>query len=337
MIDVVTRCDLTSRNTLRLPGVAERVAFVATVDDARRVVEREHGRLHVLGGGSNVVVHARVPGCVVVPRLDGIRAADDGDTTLVRAGAGVRWHDLVRFCIGRGLCGIENLALIPGLVGAAPIQNIGAYGVELDTVFERLTAVSCTDGTVHDFDRTACDFGYRDSRFRRAVGDRYLIVEITLRLSGRFARNVAYPDVGAEVRRLGRAARAADVAEAVIRVRRRKLPDPRRVPNAGSFFKNPVVSRVQYDALRARLPGLLGFDAPGGVKIPAARLIDAAGWKGKRLGRAGVWPRQALVLVNLGGARAPDVLALAAAIVDDVAVRYGVALELEPQILGSPD
>jgi UDP-N-acetylmuramate dehydrogenase len=249
----------------------------------------------------------------------------------------VRWHDLVRRCVGQGLFGIENLALIPGLVGAAPIQNIGAYGVELESVFDHLTAVSSRDGSVQRFDRPECGFGYRDSRFRRDAADGHVIVDVALRLVRRFDANASYPDVREEVRRIGGAANAARLADAVIRVRRRKLPDPRTVPNAGSFFKNPIVSRAEFDRLRGRVERLIGYDAADGVKIPAARLIDAAGWKGKRLGRAGVWPRQPLVLVNLGGARARDVLALAAAIVADVAARYGVVLELEPRILGSAD
>ena len=337
MIEVVARCDLTSRNTLKLPSVAERAVRVTSVDDVRRVIERERAGVQVLGGGSNVVLHERIAGCVVFPQIAAIRTEVQGESALIRAGAGVRWHDLVRHCLGQGWLGIENLALIPGLVGAAPMQNIGAYGVELESVFESLTAVSCRDGSIHHFDRAACAFGYRDSRFKREADDRYVIVEVALRLSRRFARNVSYPDVRDETQRIGGIANAAALAEAVIRVRRRKLPDPRRVPNAGSFFKNPVVSRADFDRLQERVTGLAGYPAPVGVKISAARLIDAAGWKGRRQGPASVWARQPLVLVNDGGARARDMLALAAAIVDDVRARYGVALELEPRVLGSGD
>jgi len=335
VIDIVPRYDLSRCNTLRLPGVAERAAIVTTVDDLQRVIERERGAVRVLGGGSNVVVRERVSGCVVFPRIGGIRVEEEPrGRALVRVGAGVRWHDLVRFCIGQRLNGIENLALIPGLVGAAPIQNIGAYGVELDTVFDHLVAVSCRDGGVHRLDRAACAFGYRDSRFRRADADAFVIVEVVLRLSRTYAPHIDYPDVREEALRIGKLDSAARLAEAVIRVRRRKLPDPRSVPNAGSFFKNPIVSRAQFDSLRERIDRLLGYDAAGGVKLAAARLIDAAGWKGRRLGRAGVWGRQPLVLVNLGGARASDVLALADAIASDVRDRYAVELELEPRLLG---
>lgn len=327
---------LLALNTLRLPSTAERLAMPTSVDEARDAIEqaRSAGRaVTILGGGSNVVLRARLPGLVIVPRIVGVDVVRERDGVLVTAGAGVEWHQLVRFCLGQGIGGIENLALIPGSVGAAPIQNIGAYGLELHERFESLTALSCRDASIVTMRRSDCAFGYRDSVFKRRP-DEHLITSVTLRLPGSSDLRLGYADVASEMAGLGVGASAVSVAEAVCRVRRRKLPDPRRVPNVGSFFKNPIVDAGALERVRRALPDVPTYRDHNGAKIAAARLIDAAGWKGRRIGRAGVWFRQPLVLVNFGDATSNDVLRLADAIRDDVADRYGVVLELEPTVLG---
>jgi len=328
---------LRALNTLQLPSTAEWLALPRSVDQARDAIERARSAdraVTILGGGSNVVLRARLPGVVIVPRILGVEVVRERGDVLVTAGAGVEWHQLVRFCLGQGIGGIENLALIPGSVGAAPIQNIGAYGVELHERFESLTALSCRDASIVTLQRSQCAFGYRDSVFKRRPND-YLIVSVTLRLPASGEARLGYADVRNEIARLGVGATAVSIAEAVCRIRRRKLPDPKRVPNVGSFFKNPIVDANALERLRSVLPDVPTYHDPNGTKIAAARLIDAAGWKGKRVGRAGVWGRQPLVLVNLGDATSNDVLRLADAIRDDVANRYGVVLDVEPTVLGT--
>ena len=329
--------DLQRFNTLRLPSTAEFFAAPNDLDEAQLVVTEATARnlpITVLGGGSNVVLRTRIPGCVIMPRFLGIEAHREGDEHVVTAGAGVVWHDLVRFCLGRGIPGLENLALIPGSVGAAPIQNIGAYGLELQERFKSLTALSCRDGAIVKLNAQQCAFGYRDSLFKHLPHASYLIAAVSLRLPVTFNPRVGYPDVQRELASLGIRVSAVAVAEAVTRVRRRKLPDVRRVPNAGSFFKNPVVARSDVERLRGLLGNVPTYDHPNGIKVAAARLIDAAGWKGQHIGAAGVWSRQPLVLVNLGTARAADILTLAHSIQADVEHRFGVALEFEPAVFG---
>jgi UDP-N-acetylmuramate dehydrogenase len=329
--------ELTHRNTFALPSVAEHALEPTTVEEVQRSIERclaRGWRVEVLGEGSNVVLQEWMQGCLVVPRLEWIRVDESGSEVRVCAGAGVRWNDLVRFCIAQGLHGLENLVLIPGRVGAAPMQNIGAYGVEMESRFDHLLAVSCRDARLVRFERVDCEFGYRDSVFKREGPERFIVVEVAFVLDRRFSAVTDYPDVREELARGGKVVSAVSVADAIARIRRRKLPDPRRVPNAGSFFANPVVDAATLDAIRGAIGTVPSFPAPEGIKISAARLIDACGWKGRRIGRAGVWPRQPLVLVNLGQARATDVLALADAIVDDVGSRFGVRLEREPRLIG---
>ncbi len=328
---------LERNNTLQLASSAEWLARPTTELEAADAIAEANVRgapITILGGGSNVVLRARIPGCVVVPQIGGIQVQRGANGVMVTAGAGVGWHALVRYCLGRGIQGIENLALIPGSVGAAPIQNIGAYGLELRERFHSLTALSCRDGARVTMDARACEFAYRDSIFKRGSAADLLITAVTLCLPNRADLRIGYPDVERELASMGVAPDATHVAEAVIRVRRRKLPDPRRIPNVGSFFKNPILGADALDRLQRKLGGVPTYPDGNGTKIAAARLVDAAGWKGRRLGRVGVWPRQPLVLVNLGGATSRDVLRLAESIRDDVAARFDVQLEFEPIVLG---
>jgi UDP-N-acetylmuramate dehydrogenase len=293
--------------------------------------------LTVLGGGSNVVLRRRVAGVVCLVRMRGIRLEPEGAVgVLVTAAAGERWHDLVRYTLGQGLAGLENLSLIPGSVGAAPIQNIGAYGVELSDRFVSLRAFDICSGQTRVFHRDDCRFAYRDSCFKRPEAAHLIILDVTVRLTRTAVPVIDYPDLQLELKRLGWSRPSpVQVAEAVIRVRRRKLPDPRRIGNVGSFFKNPQVSPAQGAEACRRHPALSGRSTPDGrVKLSAAQLIDACGWKGRVVGRVGVWHRQPLVLVNRGGATGADILAVSEDIRRDVNERFGVSLELEPQVIG---
>ena len=323
-------------NTLRVPCRADDFRVARGANELGEMLAHADARgepAMVVGGGSNLVLRARLPGLVVQPRIRGLafERLDERRWRLV-AGAGETWQEAVRASLGRGIAGLENLILIPGSVGAAPVQNIGAYGRELAEVLESVTVIDRERGAVATLGAQACKFRYRDSRFKRDGARRYVIVRVSLVLGG-LATNAGYLDVRRELGRMGVLPSRGGVAEAVARTRRRKLPDPRRIGNVGSFFQNPRLTAAQLDALRA----LVDVDAyvdGDRFKIPAARLIERAGWKGVRRGAVQVWPRQPLVLVNHGGASGCDVLAMADRIRDDVANRYGVFLELEPAVKG---
>lgn len=287
----------------------------------------------VLGGGSNLLLTGDYPGLVLHMATSGIElVGEDDDAFYIRAAAGENWHRFVLWTLEHGFPGLENLSLIPGSVGACPIQNIGAYGVELKDRFHALTAFDMVDKKTFVLDREACGFGYRDSIFKHALRDRAVILDVTFALPKRWQANIRYADVAQELAAGGiDAPSARQISDAVIAVRTRKLPDPAVIGNAGSFFKNPVVSQDVRDTLLARCPDLVSYaQADGSWKLAAGWLIDRAGWKGRSLGAAGVYEKQALVLVNRGGAKGREIAGLAAAIQADVQEKFGVALEPEP-------
>ena len=322
-------------NSLRVQCIAEQYLEVRDereLLDALDQAQRESVPVTLLGSGTNVVLLERIDGRVIRIASRGIAFDSNGDGVRVTAASGENWHGLVRACLGRGLSGLENLALIPGTVGAAPIQNIGAYGVELSSLVIGATAIDTQTMRPTILDAPACAFRYRDSVFKSDEPGRYAVTGIVLRLGHR-GLETGYRDVGAELRGMGRGVSPHLIAEAVIRVRRRKLPDPRRIGNAGSTFKNPTLSAHRLDRLRGHLD-IDAFDAGDHFKVPAAKLVETAGWKGYRRDDAGVWPRHALVLVNYGRATGRQILDLARRIADGVARKFEVELELEPQILG---
>ena len=328
------KASLLAFNSFGFESTADELVVVHDVGDLTTALATLEP-LTILGEGTNVVLKPRILGRVIRLALRWIevdrRAEDD---VLVTVGAGVNWHELVRHTLGLGIGGLENLALIPGSVGAAPYQNIGAYGVELHQVIDSVRVFDRTDGVVKDRTGSECKFSYRSSTFRSTEHGRYVICGVTLRLGGR-GLTTGYRDVERAVFNRSLATlNAAYIAETVIRIRRQKLPDPRRIGNAGSFFKNPILSAREFDALQSKVP-IDGHRELGGVKVSAARLIDVAGWKGFRSGAAEVWHRQPLVLVNHGSASAREVLDLAERIAGDVHRRYGIELELEPEVLGS--
>jgi UDP-N-acetylmuramate dehydrogenase len=291
----------------------------------------------VLGGGSNLLItRAEIDLLVLHMALMGKEiVGETADAVLVRARAGENWHGFVQFTLEQGLGGLENMSLIPGTVGASPIQNIGAYGAEVKDLFHSLTVFDFATGATRVMDAAACRFGYRDSIFKHEDGRQLAVLDVTFALPKAWRPNLRYAELARELE----AQDIADptprqVADAVIAIRRRKLPDPAEIGNAGSFFKNPVVSGEHCAQLLEQWPNLVHHAQPdGSEKLAAGWLIDQCGWKGRSLGRAGVYPKQALVLVNNGGASGEEVLALARAIQADVQARFGVALEPEPVML----
>ncbi len=287
----------------------------------------------VLGGGSNLLLTRDFAGLVLHMTGTGIMIdGEDATHRYVTAQAGENWHGFVQWTLAHACPGLENLSLIPGTVGASPIQNIGAYGSELAEFVDVVTAFDFSTGETVTLDGPACRFGYRDSIFKHELKDRAVICSVRYRLPKQWQPNLRYAELATEITAQGIAAPTAQqVSDAVIAIRRRKLPDPAQIGNAGSFFKNPVVSAAKRDELLARHPALVSYpQADGRCKLAAGWLIDQCGWKGKSLGAAGVHDRQALVLVNRGGATGAEVLALARRIVEDVQQRFGVTLEPEP-------
>jgi len=324
-------------NTFGVDANAALYARIRSLEDLQRVLGERRVRgvpLLVLGGGSNMLFTQDFDGCVLKIEIPGVQFRDDGVRWLVQVGAGENWHALVERLIDDNVPGLENLALIPGLVGAAPIQNIGAYGVELAERFHSLQAWNFATQTLQTLTADECGFGYRESTFKHKAQQR-LIVSVTFALPHRWAPVVGYSDVENELRdRNIPQPQPRDVFDAVVSIRRRKLPDPARVGNAGSFFKNPVVSRAQRLALIERHPSLVSYDIGGGrYKLAAGWLIDACGLKGTVRGRAAVYDRQALVLVNLGGATGAEILALAREVQEAVRARFSIELEPEPRIV----
>ena len=326
-------------NTFGLPAVAAHLVRVRSDADLRRLVDDPVWGLapkFILGGGSNVLFTRDVPLLVVkveVPGLKLLEARDDA--WIVEAGAGESWHGLVQWTLEQGLPGLENLALIPGTVGAAPVQNIGAYGVELKDRFDSLDAVDLVTGRTVTLDAAACRFGYRDSVFKQHLAGKSVITRVRFRLPRPWAPVLGYLELERKRAEAGIAEPdARTIFDWVCAIRRAKLPDPAVIGNAGSFFKNPVVSAEQCRDIIDRDPEVVHYPLPDGTaKLAAGWLIDACGWKGKTIGGAGVYDKQALVLVNRGGATGGEVVTLARAIQESVYGRFGIRLEPEPVVV----
>jgi UDP-N-acetylmuramate dehydrogenase len=326
-------------NTFALPAVAHTLVRVTSDADVRRVVDHpELGRSpkFILGGGSNIILTCDMPQVVVKVEVLGRRLVDEtADAWIVECGAGETWHDVVEWSLHQGWPGLENLALIPGTVGGAPVQNIGAYGVEMKDRFESLDAVDLVTGRSVTLGPSICAFGYRDSVFKRSLAGRSVITRVRFRLPRPWQPVVGYLDLERKRAETGiDAPSPRQVFDWVSEIRRGKLPDPARIGNAGSFFKNPVVSAEQCRDIIGRDPGIVHYPLPDGtVKLAAGWLIDACGWKGKSVGQAGVYERQALVLVNRGSAIGSEVMTLAQAIQESVYGRFGIRLETEPVVV----
>jgi len=323
-------------NTLGLACAADQVVYVddlAQLPDVSACWARSHPPAFLLGGGSNVILPPRVKRPLVRPRLRGFQLIDAApDAWIVQAMAGESWHGLVQYTLAQGWPGLENLALIPGTVGAAPVQNIGAYGVELRERLHSVLAWHLQDGKLHELSNAECQLTYRDSRFKHE--NAWLIVAVRLRLPRPWQAVLTYPDLRAQLRN-PTLPNAKTVFDAVCAIRRAKLPDPATLGNVGSYFKNPVVNAAFAARLRQDHPALPTYpQVDGNVKLAGGWLIEQAGWKGRRLGPVGMHARQALVLVNHGQARFEDVMALEDTVRRAVHAKFGVRLEREPVVLG---
>ena len=339
---IIENARLDARNSF---GVAVRAPLLVEVTRSEALPELFHHAMPgdvrplVLGGGSNILFARDPEGVVLALATGAIQPIGETDgATCVRADAGVVWHDFVLWTLGHGLSGLENLALIPGTVGAAPIQNIGAYGVEVRECVHAVEAFDRMAGAFVRLAPEACAFAYRDSLFKREP-DRFVVTAVEFRLPQRFTPRLQYAGLTEELASMGITdpPRASQVAEAVMRIRRSKLPDPAVLGNAGSFFKNPIVAETAAQALLAEHPDLPSYPSgdPATRKLSAAWLIDRCGWKGRREGDAGIAPTHALVLVNHGQASGAQLLDIARRVAADVHARFGIALQPEPRIVGA--
>lgn len=325
--------NLKSYNTFGIDvNCRELIAF----DDAKvldKVFETISGKWYVLGGGSNTLFTKDFDGVIIHPQNIGIEVVEENDdNVLICAQAGVEWDDFVSYCVANNYYGAENLSLIPGSVGASPVQNIGAYGCEAKDIIARVEYYDTVDRCVKNIEAKDCEFGYRDSIFKNSLAGMVVVVSVTFRLSKYFKANVKYGNITNELDP-NRELTASLLRDTIIRIREAKLPNPKLIGNGGSFFKNPIVTRQKFEELQKSYPKMPYYDDPKGVKIPAGWLIDTVGWKGKRDGLVGVHSEQALVLVNYGGGTGGDVMALAGKIICDVESRFGINLSPEINVL----
>lgn len=338
-LTVNTNASLRPFNTF---GIEAKASHLVTITDPQELIRLiQSGTWQdvpkmVLGGGSNILLTRDVEGLVILNRIMGISVVDENDEQVyLHAGGGVVWHDFVLYAVRHGWGGLENLSLIPGTVGAAPIQNIGAYGVEIKDSFHELQTVSLMDGSVRTFSRDECAFGYRDSLFKREAKGKYMIVGVTFRLTKNPTTNTSYGAISQELSKMGVShPTIGDVSQAVIAIRQSKLPDPAVMGNAGSFFKNPEVPDEEFAVLKTTHPDLPGYPAKTGfTKLAAGYLIEKSGWKGKVMGHVGMHKDQALVLVNHGGATGHELIEHAKRVQESVLKNFGVWLEMEVNIL----
>lgn len=330
---------LKNLNTFGIDVKAQLLADAESEEHLKLILTDETFRTipkFILGGGSNILFTQNFPGLVIKISIPGIEIIkDDKDSVLIKAGAGVVWHNLVMFCVERNLGGIENLSLIPGTVGAAPIQNIGAYGQEIKNVFESLEGFFSENTEKKIFYKDECEFGYRDSIFKHRLKNKFIITNVILALSKKPELNLDYGTVREEIEKLNLArVTIKNVSEVICSIRKRKLPDPAQIGNAGSFFKNPEIMGERFDDLQKKFPGMTGYKLENGkVKVAAGWLIEQCGWKGKRVGNTGSHAKQALVLVNYGEAKGSEILSLAKDIKESVNDKFGIILEEEINIV----
>lgn len=338
MLQILPNYNLQHLNTLAVNASATYFADIHSTDDLAQALQfaKTHQLpLLVLGGGSNIVLADDFPGLVLHIKLTGMEVVSENDEHIwLKVGAGENWHRTVQHCLDFHYWGLENLSLIPGNVGAAPIQNIGAYGVELQDVFAELQAMEISSGVLVNFDKDACQFGYRDSVFKHRLRDQYVITSVTFKLLKEPRYNLQYPALAEALNTISAEELSPrKVSETVCQIRQSKLPAPEEIPNVGSFFKNPVVSTETLEHLRQTYPDIVAFAVDQQqVKLAAGWLIDKAGLKGYSEGNVAVHQHQALVLTNPGGGNGREVIALADKIANRVLELYGVPLEMEPRV-----
>ena len=334
---LILNMSLKDKNTFRLESCAELAYEITAADQLPTVfktIRDQYLTWRVLGGGSNVILPEKLAGVTFLMNIKSQElAVTDDKATLISVGAGVNWHEFVSWTLEQNLPGLENLALIPGTVGAAPIQNIGAYGVEIGEYIDSIEAYDFAANTFVTLSKDACQFAYRDSYFKHKP-NRYIVTKVVFKIPKAWAPRLQYADLAKQFLDKNNAPSAEEIFIAVCKIRTAKLPDPKVIGNAGSFFKNPIVSHQQYEILIKQFPKLISYpDAPGMRKLAAGWLIDQCGFKGSTMGPVGVYENQALVLVNHGNGTAKDILDLAQCIQDTVHQAFGVGLLIEPNIL----
>jgi len=326
-------------NTFGIDAKAAYFAEPSSVEEFQKILsEKKFKNIQkfILGGGSNVLITKDFGGLVLRNNIKGIELIkEDNDFYYVKAGGGEVWHEVVMYCVTNNYGGLENLSLIPGSVGAGPIQNIGAYGVELKDYLFELEALNIEDGKIHVFSNASCKFGYRESVFKRELKDQYIITSVTYKLLKKPQLNTRYGAIEKELEEMHvKNVTIKDISQAVCNIRNSKLPNPTQIGNAGSFFKNPEVPRSTFNNLKIQFPEIVGYDVDEGrVKLAAGWLIEQCGWKGTTIGAAGVHKLQALVLVNYGNAKGNEILELSQKIIDSVKNKFGVVLEREVNII----
>jgi UDP-N-acetylmuramate dehydrogenase len=337
-MQVIENVPLKNLNTFGVEANAEWYVDISDENDLKLLFDQNRWKNFprlILGGGSNMLFTADFKGLIVHVKIQGIRFEVNGDDVLVTAGAGVVWNDLVNYCVDKGFAGIENLSLIPGSVGAAPVQNIGAYGVELQDIFDSCRAFEIASGKIRVFEKEDCGFSYRDSVFKSSLKGLYIITEVSFKLSKIVMPKISYGAISEELEKRGiNNPGIKDLSSVVSHIRVSKLPDPTTIGNAGSFFKNPVIPNAQFLKLKTDFPEIVHFPAEEGyIKISAGWMIEHCGWKGKVVGNTGTWKNQALVLVNQGNATGKEIFKFSESIIESVNAKFGIMLEREVNII----
>jgi UDP-N-acetylmuramate dehydrogenase len=334
-MNIQENISLKSYNTFGIEASARLFATFTTVDELQEGFRHSPSPL-ILGGGSNILFTKDFDGLVLKNELKGVEVVKEDDEHIyVKAAAGENWHRFVMFCVENNYAGLENLSLIPGNCGASPMQNIGAYGVEIKDVFHELEALHINEKTIHTFSAAGCEFGYRESVFKRKYRNRFVILNVTYRLNKQPVFKTSYGAIEQELERMGvKTWSIQAISQAVINIRSSKLPDPGQIGNAGSFFKNPTLPKKELDRLQSIDPSVPFYNVGDAhVKIPAGWLIESLGWKGYRRGDAGCHARQALVLVNYGNAKGKDIYDLSEEILQSVREKFDIELEREVNII----
>lgn len=335
-MDIQQNISLKAYNTFGIDVESQQFVEVTNQSQLKSVLESNRLPLLILGGGSNLLLTKNFEGLVVKNNIKGIDlVAEDDHSVKLKVGAGENWHQFVMHCIANGYCGVENLSLIPGNVGASPMQNIGAYGVEVKDVITKVEAVSLKDFSVKEFENQECNFGYRTSIFKTSHKGQYFISAVTFKLSKHPNLNTSYGAIDGELKNRGIIHPSIkDVSDAVIAIRQSKLPDPAKIGNSGSFFKNPVVTEDVRNTIISNFENAPNYPQTDGTfKMAAGWLIEQCGWKGKLIGNFGVHDKQALVLVNHGGAKGSDIFQLSEDIISSVEQKFNITLEREVNIL----
>ena len=337
-MNIQEQVSLKPYNTFGIEAAARFFVEVKTEEELIALCKTEtlkYKKYLILGGGSNILFTKDFDGLVIKNSIQGLEFKKSGQLIRVTAGAGMNWHELVLKTLENGAHGLENLSLIPGTVGGAPVQNIGAYGVEIKDVFEQLKAIEINTGKVKVFTKDQCLFNYRYSVFKDKINDKYIITEVTFDLHKSSEVNSSYADLKSTLLAKNITnPTPQDISDAVIAIRQSKLPDPSEIGNAGSFFKNPVIEKLDYSNLQSKFNGFPGFPQTNNkVKVPAAWLIEQTGWKGKKVGEVGVNPKQPLVLVNYGAGTGKQIKELAIAIQKSVKKQFGITLEPEVNMI----